>query len=50
VTKLSKQSYVRLSGYNGKKRLNISRSLDAHCVFVFGIVSSMNTVGVMGCI
>jgi hypothetical protein len=50
VTKLGKHIYVGLSGYEGKKCLNISTSLNAHCVFVLGIVSSMSTIGVMGCI
>jgi hypothetical protein len=50
VTNLGKHNYVGLSGYEGKKCLNISTSLNAHCVFVLGIVSSMNIVGVMGCI
>jgi hypothetical protein len=46
VTKLGKFSYVRLSGYEGKKFLNILGFLNAHCVHVLGIVSSMNIVGV----
>ncbi len=50
MTKLGKQSYVGLSGYEGKECLNILGSLNAHCVYVLGIVSSMNIVGVMGCI
>ncbi len=50
MTKLGKHIYVGLSGYEGKKCLNISTSLNAHCVFVLGIVSSMSTIGVMGCI
>ncbi len=50
MTKFNKQSYVGLSGYEGKEHLNILGSSNAHCVSVLGIVSYVNKVGVMGCI
>jgi hypothetical protein len=49
VTKFGKQISMGLGGNKGRECLIISRPSNAHCVFVFGGVSSVGLVGAVGC-
>ncbi len=49
ATKFSKQFFMGLSGDKRREHLIILGPSNAHCVFVFGGVSSVGLVGAVGC-